>query len=75
MEKLTAAQQQGIKKMSDERLRLKLVTAGYAEDVVVAMERDTMLSTYAEFLASGGVRPGAAAQVGYDPDVMWRRRS
>ena len=55
--------------MSDERLRLKLVTAGYAEDVVVAMERDTMLSTYAEFLASGGVRPGAAAQAGYDPDV------
>ena len=28
-----------------------------------------MLSTYAEFLASGGVRPGAAAQAGYDPDV------
>ena len=28
-----------------------------------------MLSTYAEFLASGGVRPGAPAQVGYDPDV------
>ena len=35
----------------------------------MAMERETMLSTYAEFLASGGVRPGAAAQVGYDPDV------
>ena len=69
MEKLTAAQQQGVKKMSDERLRLKLVAAGYEEDVVVAMERETMLSTYAEFLASGGVRPGAAAQVGYDPDV------
>ena len=32
MEKLTAAQQQGIKKMSDERLRLKLVTAGFEED-------------------------------------------
>jgi len=69
MEKLTAAQQQSVKKMSDERLRLKLVEAGYEEDVVVAMERETMLSTYAEFLASGGVRPGAAAQVGYDPDV------
>ena len=55
--------------MSDERLRLKLVAAGYEEDVVVAMERETMLSTYAEFLASGGVRPGAAAQAGYDPDV------
>jgi len=35
----------------------------------VAMERETMLSTYAEVLASGGVRPGAPAQAGYDPDV------
>ena len=69
MEKLTAAQQQSVKKMSDERLRLKLVAAGYEEDVVVAMERETMLSTYAEVLASGGARPGAPAQVGYDPDV------
>ena len=55
--------------MSDERLRLKLVVAAYEEDVVVAMERETMLSTYAEVLASGGVRLGAPAQVGYDPDV------
>ena len=55
--------------MSDERLWLKLVAAEYEEDVVVAMERETMLSTYAEVLASGGVRPGAPAQVGYDPDV------
>ena len=53
MEKLTAAQQQSVKKMSDERLRLKLVAVGYEEDVVVAMERETMLSTYAEVLASG----------------------
>ena len=45
MEKLSAAQQQGVKKMPDERLRLKLVAAGYEEDVVVAMERETMLST------------------------------
>ena len=69
MEKLTAAQQQSVKKMSDESLRLKLVAAGYEEDVVVAMERETMLSTYAEVLASGGVRPEAPAQVGYNPDV------
>ena len=55
--------------MSDERLRLKLVAAGYEEDVVVAMKRETKLSTYAEFLASGRARPGAPAQVGYDPDV------
>ena len=66
---MSAAQQQGVKKMSDERLRLKLVAAGFEEDVVVAMESETMLSTYAEFLASGWVRPGAAAQAGYDPDV------
>ena len=69
MEKLSAAQQQGVKKMSDERLRLKLVAAGYEENVVVAMQRETMLSTYAEVLASGGVRPEAPAQVGYNPDV------
>jgi len=58
MEKLTAAEQQSVKKMSDERLRLKLVVAGYEEDVVVAMERETMLSTYAEVLASGESDPG-----------------
>ena len=58
MDKLTPAQQQSVKKMSDERLRLKLVAEGYEEDVVVAMERETMLSTYAEVLAGGGVRPG-----------------
>ena len=58
MEKLSAAQQQSVKKMSDERLQLKLVAAGYEEDVVLAIERETMLSTYAEVLASGGVRPG-----------------
>ena len=51
MEKLTAAQQQSVKKMSDERLRLKLVAAGYEEDVVVAMERETMLSTYEVMLS------------------------
>ena len=33
MEKLTAAQQQSVKKMSEEHLRLKLVAAGYEEDV------------------------------------------
>ena len=57
MEKLTAAQPQSVKKMSDERLRLKLVAAGYEEDVVVAMERETMLSTYAKVLASGESDP------------------
>jgi len=35
MEKLIAAQQQQIKKMSNNRLRVKLMAAGYEEDVVL----------------------------------------
>jgi len=34
MEKLSAAQQQQVKKMSDERLKTKLVAFGYNEDMV-----------------------------------------
>jgi len=46
MEKLTAAQQQQIKKMSNDRLRVKLMAAGYEEDVV--HERDDLISLYAD---------------------------
>jgi len=35
MEKLTAAQQQQIKKMFNDRLRVKLMAAGYEEDEVL----------------------------------------
>ena len=58
MEKLSAAQQQGVKKMSDERLRLKLVAAGFEEDVVVAMDRETMLSLMLSFWRVGESDPG-----------------
>ena len=44
--------------MSDERLRLKLVAAGFEEDVVVAMERETMLSTMLSFWRVGESDPG-----------------
>jgi len=37
MEKLSPAQQQQLKKMSDERLRVKLISAGCNEKVVFGM--------------------------------------
>jgi len=40
-------------KMSDERLRLKLLAAGYDEEVVLGWDRENLLSSYAEVLASG----------------------
>jgi len=54
MEKLTAEQQQQIKKMSNNRLRVKLTAGGYDEETVVAMEREVIMTTYAEVVATGG---------------------
>jgi len=48
MEKLTAAQQQQVKKMSDERLRVKLLMAGYAEEAVTAYDREALIAKYVE---------------------------
>jgi len=42
--------------MSDERLRVKLISAGFDEDVVFGMERAELMTTYAELLASGNSR-------------------
>ena len=47
MEKLSAAQQQHLKKMSSDRLRIKLMTQGYEEDIVIGMEREELIATYA----------------------------
>ena len=66
MEKLTAVQQQQIKNMSNDRFRVKLMAAGYDEDVVLGYERDDLMSLYAGVLASG--RP-KAGPVGYDPEL------
>ena len=38
--------------MSTERLRAKLIKAGYDEDEVFEMDRSELLSTYAEYLLS-----------------------
>ena len=57
--------------MSTERLRARLIKAGYDEDEVFEMDRSELLSTYAEYLlsppipespekAEGGVVPPTA---------------
>ena len=66
MQKFTAAQQQQIKKMSNDSLRVKLMAAGYEEGVVLGYERDDLMSLYADVLASGKPKAG---QVGYDPEL------
>jgi len=67
MEKLTPAQQQQLKKMSDERLRVKLVTYGYEEEAVLTWEREDLLARYAEVMMAGA-RPKVGPVVA-DPEV------
>jgi len=66
MKKLTVAQQQQIKNMSNDRLRVKLIAAGYDKDEVLGYERDDLMSLYAGVLASGKPKDGP---VGYDPEL------
>ena len=53
MEKLTAAQQQQVKKMSDERLKTKLVAFGYHEELVWTWDREELLNRFAEVILTG----------------------
>ena len=53
MEKLSAVQQQQIKKMLNERLRVKLISTGYKEEMIMGLERDDLMSMYAEVIAGG----------------------
>jgi len=71
MERITQAQQAQIKKMSTSRLRLRLLSAGYEEDVVEGMDRTTLMEAYAQLVAEGAVRPEFA--VTYDPAVERER--
>ena len=52
MEKLSVEKRTEVSKMSTERLRARLIKAGYDEDEVVEMDRNELLSTYAEYLLS-----------------------
>ena len=67
MEKLTPVQQQQLKKISDKRLRVKLVTYGYKEEAVLTWEREELLARYAEVMTAGArLKVGSVAA---DPEV------
>ena len=51
MERLTAQQRAAVGKMSDDRLRLRLVQAGYQAEDVGRLDRQGLLQTYAACLA------------------------
>lgn len=53
MEKLEPKVQETIKKMSSDRLRMKLVKAGLDEDNVAEMSREHLISAWAELVATG----------------------
>ena len=61
MEKLPTVEQEKVRKMSTDRLRAKLLQADYDEEKVIAMSREQLLATYAEFLISGKAEAAAAA--------------
>jgi len=52
METLSTAQQQQLKKMSNDRLLIKLMAQGYEEDIVIGMEIEELIATCAELLTS-----------------------
>jgi len=51
MERLTEQQRTAVSKMSDDRLRSKLVQAGYQEDVVSRLDRQSMMLSLATYMA------------------------
>ena len=57
MESLTKSQQDSIKKLSTDALRLKLLRSGYEEEVVCGMARDELLTRWAETVVAGQDRP------------------
>jgi len=50
MEQLTAKQQQEINKMSTERLRMNLAKLDFDEEEVAALDRATLIATFANYL-------------------------
>ena len=78
MEKLTAEKRAEVSKMSTERLRAKLIKAGYDEDDIFEMERGDLLNTYAEYLVTPSLTesPEKAGAVGgmSEAEIEFRRQ-
>ena len=49
-------QRTAIGKMSDERLKVRLVQAGHQEEVVAQMDHQTMMRTLATYIGEGTCR-------------------
>ena len=64
MDKLNPEEQDALRKINTDRLRSKLVKAGYDEDIVFATERPALLQLMAELMLQPQVVEGA---VGGDP--------
>ncbi len=74
MDKVTALQQEQIKKTSSERLTVKLIKAGVDEETVYKMDRAALMNQWAELVVTGKDQPTAAAAGGvktlqYDPEA------
>ena len=63
MEQLTAKQRRQVKKMSDDRLRDKLLEVGYAKEDVLAWGRGELLNKYAELVFKGSKPEEAVEEV------------
>ena len=78
MEKLTAEKRAEVSKMSTERLRAKLIKAGYDEDDIVEMEGGDLLNIYAEYLVTPSLTesPEKAGAVGgmSEAEIEFRRQ-
>jgi len=75
MESLSEQQQEAIRKMGDDRLRQNLIRAGLPTAAVNVLDRQALLSAWAELVASGRDKPtpSAAAQPMFDPELEKRR--
>jgi hypothetical protein len=73
MEKLPIEKQSEIKRMPTERLRAKLVNAGFGEEEVLQMERAQLLETYAEMvldtITETDAKPGGDSVMGAMKDA------
>jgi hypothetical protein len=80
MEKLEPSVRDTIKKMSKERLVVKLLKAGLEEEAIVEMSREQLVNAWAELVAADREQPkealaaaAAGKALGYDVDLERQR--
>ena len=73
MEKLSASQQEKVKKMNTDRLREKLIESGQDEDSVKAMDRPALMQAYAELITVQPVVKPVVSATAYDVDLERER--